>query len=109
MTLLRSALGSRRALILLGLAAAWALWQGFLVIVAPGKIADGFPDRPRVNAVITLPFAPERFHILVCRRYGRVSGTDGTQIELRGIDRAQLGAIARYYWVRRIEPLNEGG
>ena len=63
----------------------------------------------RINALITLPFAPERFHILVFQRYGRVSGTDGTRVELRGIDRSQLGAIARHYWVRRIEPLQQGG
>ncbi|MDP2801493.1 MAG: hypothetical protein Q8O26_06375 [Phreatobacter sp.] len=109
MRLLRQALGSRRGLILLGLAAAWVLWQAWLFAVAPAKIAGGFPERARVNAVITLPFAPERFHILVFQRYGRVSGTEGNSVELRGIDKSQLGAIARHYWVRRIEPLQQGG
>jgi hypothetical protein len=109
MRLLRQALGSRRGLILLGLAAAWLLWQAWLFAVAPAKIAAGFPERARVNAVITLPFAPERFHILVFQRYGRVTGTEGNSVELRGIDKNQLGAIARHYWVRRIEPLQQGG
>jgi hypothetical protein len=109
MSVLRQALGSRRGLILIGLGAAWLLWQAWLFATAPTKIAAGFPDRQRVNALITLPFAPERFHILVFQRYGRVSGTDGTRVELRGIDRSQLGAIARHYWVRRIEPLQQGG
>ncbi|MDP3546027.1 MAG: hypothetical protein Q8S29_07590 [Phreatobacter sp.] len=109
MNLIRSALGSRRGLILLGLAAAWLGWQAWLFAVAPAKVADGFPNRQRVNALITLPFAPERFHILVFQRYGRVSGTEGNSVEVRGIDKNQLGAIARYYWVRRIEPLQQGG
>lgn len=109
MRLVRAALGSRRALILIGLLAAWLGWQAWLAIVAPSKIAGAFPDRQRVNALITLPFAPERFHILVFQRYGRVSGTEGNSIELRNIDKNQLGAIARYYWVRRIEPLQQGG
>lgn len=109
MRLIRQALGSRRGLILLGLGGAWLLWQAWLFAIAPAKIAGGFPDRPRVNAVVTLPFAPERFHILVFQRYGRVSGTEGNSVELRGIDKNQLGAIARHYWVRRIEPLQQGG
>lgn len=109
MTLIRQALTSRRGLILVGLAVAWACWQLWLVIAAPGKIGAGFPDRQRVNAVVTLPFAPERFHILVFQRYGRVSGTDGNSVELRGIDKNQLGALARLYWVKRIEPMQQGG
>lgn len=109
MRLVSAILHSRRALILIGLAIAWLAWQGWLAMVAPAKIAGGFPDRQRVNAVVTLPFAPERFHILVFQRYGRVSGTDGNSVELRGVDRSQLAAIARYYWVKRIEPLQQGG
>jgi hypothetical protein len=109
MSVLRAALGNRRGLILLVCLIAWLAWQAFLFIAAPGKIAEGFPDRQRVNALITLPFTPERFHILVFQRYGRVSGTDGNSVELRNIDKGQLGAIARYYWVQRIEPLQQGG
>lgn len=109
MTLVHAALRSRRVMILAGLLLAWLGWQAWLALVAPAKVAAGFPERPRVNAVITLPFAPERFHILVFQRYGRVSGTDGNSVELRAIDRSQLNAIARYYWVKRIEPLQEGG
>lgn len=109
MRLILAGLGSRRGLILIGLAAAWLAWQAWLFIAAPAKIAGDFPDRQRVNALITLPFAPERFHILVFQRYGRVSGTEGNSVEVRSIEKSQLNAIARYYWVRRIEPLKQGG
>ncbi len=109
MKLVRAALDSRRGRILLGLLLAWLLWQAWLALHAPSKVADGFPDRQRVNALITLPFVPERFHILIFQRFGRVSGTDGNSVELRNIDKNQLNAIARYYWVSRIEPLQPGG
>lgn len=109
MSLVRAALGSRRGRILLGLLVAWLLWQAWLALRAPSKIGDGFPDRQRVSALISLPFAPERFHILVFQRFGRVSGTDGNSVELRNIDKSQLNTIARYYWVKRIEPLQPGG
>lgn len=109
MNLVRAALGSRRGRILLGLLVAWLLWQAWLALQAPSKVGGGFPDRQRVNALITLPFVPERFHILVFQRFGRVSGTDGNSVELRNIDKNQLNAIARYYWVKRIEPLQLGG
>lgn len=108
MTLVRSALASTKVRILAGLMALWLAWQAWLVIAAPAKIAEGFPERLRVNALITLPFPPERFHILVFQRHGRVSGTEGNTVELRGIAKSDLTAIARLYWVRRIEPLREG-
>ncbi|WP_186420345.1 hypothetical protein [Bosea sp. CS1GBMeth4] len=109
MTLVRAALASRRGRILLGLLVAWLAWQGWLVLAAPAKIAGGFPERQRVSALISLPFAPERFHILIFQRFGRVSGTDGNSVEVRNIDKSQLNAIARYHWVKRIEPLQPGG
>ena len=74
MKLARAALSSRRGRILLGLLAAWLAWQAWLVLHAPSKVAGGFPERQRVNALITLPFLPERFHILIFQRFGRGSG-----------------------------------
>ena len=110
MRLLRTILASRKGRILAGLLVAWVGWQGWLWLAAPGKVAaQGWPERQRVNALITLPFAPERFHVLIFQRYGRVSGTDGNTVELRNIDRNELTTIGRYYWVRRIEPLKLGG
>jgi hypothetical protein len=109
MRMVHAALASRRGRILLGLMVGWLLWQLWLALLAPGKVGAGFPDRQRVNALITLPFTPERFHILVFQRFGRVSGTEDNKVELRNIDKNQLNAIARYYWVKRIEPLQPGG
>ena len=110
MSLWRKALRSTKGWIALGLLAGYAAWQLFLSLAAPGKISPGFPaDRERVNAIVILPFAPERFHLLVFQRYGRVSGTGEDSVELRGVRRADLPAVARPYWVRRVEPMPSGG
>ena len=109
MSLARSALRSPRLWLVVAIAALYAGFQLWQTLAAPGKIADGFPDRRRVNALVTLPFPPERFHILTFQGYGRVSGTLDNTVEVRGINKQDLPAVARPYWVRRVEPLKEGG
>ena len=103
---MKKILRSTRARILLGVLAAWLAWQAWLAIAAPGKISDDI-DRGsrRVNLLVTLPFTPERFHVLTFQRFGRVSGTQDQSVEVRGVDPARLNEIARHYWVSRIDPL----
>jgi hypothetical protein len=99
---------STRGRILLGALAAWIAWQAWLSWAAPGKVVGTYPtDRERVHVLVTLPFAPERFHVLVFQRFGRVSGTDGNTVEVRNVPRTDLARLARPYWVRQVEPLNQ--
>ena len=110
MKLLRAVLASRKARAVLTVLACYLLWQGWLSVAAPGKIVDDFPaGRERVNILVTLPFPPERFHVQVFQGFGRVSGTQDNAIEVRNVRRAELSSVARPYWVRRVEPLKEGG
>ena len=73
------------------------------------KVAPGFVPNARgqVNALVTLRCAPERFHVLAFQQFGRVSGTDERTIEVRGVPVTRLDAVARPYWVARVEPLHE--
>jgi hypothetical protein len=106
----REALKSRKTHVLLALFVLYIGWQAWLTIAAPGKVAPEFPpDKQRVNVLVTLPFPPERFHVQLFQNYGRVSGTQDNTIEVRGVKRADLVAIARPYWVTRVEPLPAGG
>ncbi len=106
MTLARAAIRSRKGRILIGAAACYLAWQGWLTLAASGKIAPELrTGGDRVNVQVLLPFTPERFHVIALQRYGRVSGTADTLIELRGVNRADLTAVARPYWVARVEPL----
>jgi hypothetical protein len=109
-TILRAILASTKGRIVLGALAAYLAWQAWLAFAAPHKIAPGFTAaRPRANILVTLPFPPERFHVLYFQRYGRVSGTQDNAIEVRNVRPADLAAVARPYWVRRVEPLPTGG
>ncbi len=95
---------------MLGALALYLAWQLWLTLAVPGKIGPGFtPERQRANILVTLPFPPERFHVLHFQRYGRVSGTQDNAIEVRNVNQADLAAVARPYWVRRVEPLPTGG
>lgn len=110
MRIVREIMRSTEGRIVLGALVACLAWQGWLSLAAPGKIAPGFrPDPQKVNILVTLPFPPERFHIVALQKYGRVSGTQDNSIEVRSVDRANLSAVARPYWVRRVEPLSTGG
>ena len=110
MSVMREILQSTRGRIVLGAMLCYVAWQGWLTLAAPGKIATGFkPDADKVNIMVTLPFPPERFHVIALQKYGRVSGTQDNSVEVRSVNQANLSAVARPYWVTRVEPLSNGG
>ncbi len=110
MSVLREIVQSTRGRIVLGALVCYLAWQGWLLLAAPGKIAPGFnAGAQKVNILVTLPFQPERFHVIALQKYGRVSGTQDNAVEVRGVNQANLSAVARPYWVRRVEPLTNGG
>src|SRR5262245_33686255 len=105
----RDALKSRKAHVLLAVAAFYIAWQIWLTVAAPCKVADFPGATEKVNILVTLPFPPERFHVQLLQAYGRVSGTQDNAVEVRGVKRADLTNVARPYWVTRVEPLPPGG
>ena len=109
MGLMRDALRSTRGRIVIGAAVAIVLWKLGLLAIAPTKVAPNMTPNARgqVNVLVTLTCEPERFHVLAFQPYGRVSGTHDRSIELRGVNVANLNAVARPYWVQRVEPLTE--
>ena len=110
MRLVRAILASRKGLVLLTVLVVYCVWEIWLSLDAPRKVAGPFPGKSeKVNVLVTLPFPPERFHIQVFQRHGRVSGTNDNTVEVRGVKRDDLTAVARPYWVRRVEPLQQGG
>ncbi len=103
---------SRRARILAIAVFLYLGWKAWLFIQAPGKIAPEVSQlvspRGTVDLLVTLPFPPERFHILVFQRYGRVSGTAGNTAEVRGVKLDDVTDLARHYWVRGVAPIPNG-
>lgn len=103
---MKAILRSTQGRIVIGAIVLYLLWQAWLSIAAPGKVSPEIDrGKPRVNLLVVLPFRPERFHVLMFQKFGRVSGTTDDSVEVRGVDPARLNAIARYYWVSRVDPL----
>jgi hypothetical protein len=110
MSLAAEIIRSSRGRVVLGVIAAWLGFQLWLTLVAPTKISPELSGTSeKVNVQIILPFTPERFHVLAFQQYGRVSGADDRSIELRGVKRTDLNAVARPYWVTSVGPIKEGG
>ncbi len=109
MNIAREIMRSHKGRIALATLLGYFGWQIWLSAAAPAKIAPGL-DRAaqKVNILVTLPFPPERFHVIAFQKFGRVSGTRDNSIEVRGVSQANLPAVARPYWVLRVEPLQEG-
>lgn len=106
MSLARDAIRSYRGKVAIGVVAALIGWQVWLSASAAGKIEEGIAqDTRRVDVLVTLRFPPERFHIQKFQALGRVSGTSGNSVQVRGVNRADLTALARPFWVERVEPL----
>jgi hypothetical protein len=77
----------------------YAVWQIYLGVTAPGKVAESLREgKGKVNVQGV-------FHVMAMQQFGRVSGTEDTSIEVRGVKRDDLSGLARPFWVKRIEPL----
>lgn len=110
MSMVRDAIRSPRTMFIVAVIGAWLAFQLWLSLAAPWKVATELAGTSeKLNVQIELPFTPERFHVLAFQQYGRVSGTDDRSIELRGVKRTDLNAVARPYWVSHVGPIKEGG
>ena len=110
MKTLRAIWRSGKGRAVLAAVACYLAWQLWLSLSAPGKLAPGlWTQSPRVNVLVTLPFPPERFHVLMFQQYGHVSGTQDNAVEVRGVRQTGLRSLARPYWVKKVEPLSGGG
>ena len=85
----------------------WLLWQARSKV--PGDLAAYVSDRGTVDLLVLLRFPPERFHVLMFQKFGRVVGTEGRTLQLRGVALGRVRQIARFYWVERITPLPADG
>jgi hypothetical protein len=88
------------------------LYQGWLSVQAVGKAGPGVGEDPdergRFAVDVVLDFPPERYHILELQKHGRIAGTDGTVVHLRGTSPAGVDALAREYWIEAITPGRDG-
>ena len=102
MGMMRDAVRSTRGRLVIGFVACLLLWHAWQYLAAPGQVVGEFKPNAqgKVDTLVTL-----RFHVLVFQQHGRVSGTYDASIEVRGVRKEDLAAVARPYWVKRVEPL----
>ena len=106
MTIWASIRQSNRGKIVIAGLFLFACWQIYLGFSATGKVDASLREgKNKVNVQVILPFTPDRFHVMAMQQFGRVSGTEDTSIEVRGVKRDDLSSLARPFWVKRIEPL----
>ncbi|MGW2342143.1 hypothetical protein [Streptomyces sp. NPDC001661] len=83
---------------------AYQVWLG---VQATGKVGPGVGElrdpRGRFAVDVELGFKPERYHILQLQKHGRIAGTDGDVVHLRGVAPAGVDALTREYWIEHIE------
>lgn len=62
----------------------------------------------RSDIAVTLTFEPERFHIEEFQKVGRYQGWSNGRGRIMSADPEALRQLARNYWVRDIEILEDG-
>ncbi|TDD34150.1 hypothetical protein E1287_17535 [Actinomadura sp. KC06] len=99
----------RKLAVVIAIVLAYQIW---LSVQAGGKVGPGVgadrDERGRFPVDVELGFAPERYHILRIQKHGRIAGTDGHVVHLRGVAPAGVDALAREYWIKRIEAPKRG-
>jgi hypothetical protein len=78
------------------LTAPWRMAPALQAELARGGYAD---------IAVRLPFKPEQFHINLFQQVGTVRGVRGDVVLVGRVPAADVERLARYYWIRRIEPL----
>jgi len=54
---------------------------------------------------VDLDFTPEYFHIRKLQAIGTVAGIQGNSVRVLQLTPDEVHEIARFYWVKRLEPL----
>ena len=62
---------------------------------------------PAYSVVVTFPFRPEFFHITKLQQIGTVAGVKDNSIRVLQLTAAQVREIAGFYWVKKVETLEE--
>lgn len=102
---------SRPVLTCVVAAVVWLGYDTFGTLTAPGRLS---PDVAAAAAAgraqdvaVTLPFAPEQYHIKLFQSYGTVSGVRDTTVLVRRASPDAVHAIAKFYWVGHIDPIGQ--
>jgi hypothetical protein len=85
-----------------------AIFNGYGYFTGPSRISDRLQQAldtgaARVNIVVTAKFPPEEFHLGIYQDVGAMRGSKGNTSTLFRVKRADVRALARHYWIDRID------
>ncbi len=81
-------------------------------LTAPARLSPALQqalreDRPAYAVLVTFPFRPEFFHITTLQQIGTVAGVQDDSIRVLQLTAGQVRGIAGFYWVKKVEMLDE--
>jgi hypothetical protein len=67
------------------------------------QLGDG---SPAYSVRVDMDFPPEYFHIRKLQAIGTVAGVQGDTVRVLQLTPDEVHQIARFYWVKKVEPLD---
>ena len=100
--------GRRDIRFLLVVVVCFAIFTGYGFITGPSRITDRLhkaleASPERVNIVVTAKFPPEEFHMGIYQDVGAMRGSKGRSSTLFRVKPRNVKALARHYWIERID------
>lgn len=84
-------------------------YTAYARLTAPWRIAPALQEAlargGRADIAVTLRFQPEQFHVNLFQQAGTVRGVKGNVVLIGRVPTAEVERLARYYWIRRIDPM----
>jgi hypothetical protein len=97
----------KSALLLLALALVFGGWEGYGQVSSQSRftpaVHQALAGNEPVDVVLSLPFAPEQFHVKLLQRYGTVSGVQSNTVIVRRVPPDKLKELGKSYWIERID------
>ena len=76
--------------------------------ISPALASELNDGSPLYAVSVELPFQPEYYHIHRLQEIGTVAGVQGHTVRVLQLSADQVREIAGFYWVERVDALDEG-
>ena len=87
----------------------WQLWN---TTAAPGRLSPALSQavdqgETRLSVRVEVDFRLEAFHLTYFQQFGSIVGVQDSELQIRRVDAADVRALARNYWIKKISLTEE--